>query len=82
MPWSAAWRCSSCSGSSLVWGSGPSDVYVVGDGGTLLHSTGNGVWTAEAIELAARADLNALWGDGPNDVYVVGARGTLLHKHR
>jgi hypothetical protein len=60
-----------------VWGSGPTDIYVVGD--AILHSTGQGVWTKEDLPPMA-GTLTSVWGSGPNDVYAVGPGATLLHR--
>lgn len=32
---------------TAVWGSGAHDVYAIGAGGTILHSTGAGDWTRQ-----------------------------------
>jgi hypothetical protein len=60
-----------------VWGSGPGDVWAVGNpsntGAFFLHSDGSG-WS-----IVSRADLsyaaNSVWGSGPNDVWTVGSGG-------
>ncbi len=66
-----------------VWGTSATDVYAVGGGGNgsavgvLLHSRGDGVWTAQAN--GSSAALTALSGAGPADLYAAGASGTVLH---
>jgi hypothetical protein len=60
-----------------LWGSGSGDVYAVGEGGTIYHSTGNGTWTSQTS--GTSQDLSAVWGSGSGDVYAVGASGTVLH---
>jgi cysteine-rich repeat protein len=60
-----------------VWGSGPDDVFVVGDGGVILHRTRDG-WQ-RAAEGLTTAKLAAVWGSGPGDVFAVGEAGTILH---
>ncbi|MDC0749280.1 WD40/YVTN/BNR-like repeat-containing protein [Polyangium mundeleinium] len=60
-----------------VWGSGPNDVYVVGAGGKILHSTDGLQWTAQPS--GTTENLYAVWGSGPGDVYAVGRGGTILH---
>jgi photosystem II stability/assembly factor-like uncharacterized protein len=63
-----------------MWGSGPNDVYIVGDSGTLLHSTdGAKTWTPEALGLT-NENLYSVWGIGTDHVYVVGNAGGILHK--
>jgi hypothetical protein len=59
-----------------VWGSGSTDIYAVGDAGTILHSAGDGTWVPEPLGLAgANAwQLNGVSGAGPNDVRVVGTQ--------
>ena len=62
-----------------VWGSGPNDVYVVGNSGTVLHSVDGIAWTP--LTSGTSVALNAVWGSGPTDVYIVGGSGTILHGH-
>jgi hypothetical protein len=50
-----------------VWGSGPNDVWAVGDVG-ILHWDGS-AWSAPPF---ASPLLVGVWGSGPNDVWVVG----------
>jgi hypothetical protein len=60
-----------------VSGSGPSDVYVCCTADAqVLHSTGNGVWTAQPT--GAAAPLHSVFALSPSEVYVVGAGGTIL----
>jgi hypothetical protein len=61
-----------------VWGSGPTDIYAGGFSDTLLHSTGNGVWTPQTIGNLGPFDL---WGSGPNDIYFAHAAsaGNVYH---
>jgi hypothetical protein len=51
-----------------VWGSGSNDIWVVGDGGTILHWNGSAWSSARSGTLAS---LLAVWGTGP-DVWAVG----------
>ncbi|MGH7294129.1 MAG: WD40/YVTN/BNR-like repeat-containing protein [Polyangiaceae bacterium] len=65
-----------------VWGSSADDVYVVGDGGVILHTTDRGkTWslTSVASPSGARTTFNGVWGSGPTDVYAVGTEGTIVH---
>lgn len=62
-----------------VWGSGPNDIYVVGDVGTILHSTGNGTWTQQ--NSGVTTPLEGISGVSANEIYVVGDMATLLHKN-
>jgi len=60
-----------------VWGSGPNDVFAVGENGVILHYDG---WTWSVMNGATLLiDLLGVWGSGPNDVYAVGESGTILH---
>ena len=54
-----------------VWGSGPDDVYVVGDAGVVLRWDGS-TWTE--LFVGAPDDLVAIWGTGPDDIVAVGGR--------
>lgn len=66
-------------GASLfkVWGSGPSDVYVVGEGGTIWHR-GAGGWVLEAEAPLVKANLLTVSGCSRGDLFAVGAR-TVMH---
>ena len=55
-----------------VWGSGPDDVFVVGQRGAVLRFDG-AEWTEDGV--GTSQDLIAVWGTGPGDVFVVGGRG-------
>lgn len=59
-----------------IWGSGASDIYVVGAGGMVLRFDG-AAW--KAVSVGVTVTLHDVWGTSPSDVYVVGAEGTALH---
>ena len=59
-----------------VWGSSPSDVFAVGERGTILHYDGS-AWSAMASGTSNR--LNGVWGSSSSDVFAVGEPGTILH---
>jgi hypothetical protein len=44
---------------NAIWGRSATEIYAVGDGGTLVTSTGNGVWMARAS--GTTADLSFIW---------------------
>ena len=59
-----------------VWGTSLSDVFVVGESGTILHWDSN-EWTV--MDSATAADLYEVWGTAPDNVFAVGEHGTILH---
>lgn len=59
-----------------VWGSGPTDVWVVGAGGVILRWNGS-AWSG--VTSGTGQDLHGLWGSGPSDVWAVGFAGTIVH---
>ncbi len=62
-----------------VWASGMSDVWVVGDGGIILHSVDGGAsWSFEVS--GTTAALRAIWGSSTTDLWIVGDEGTVLHR--
>ncbi|MBX3205290.1 MAG: hypothetical protein KF764_09485 [Labilithrix sp.] len=63
---------------SAVWGSGPNDVWIVGDRGTVRHWTNGPVKRWEIVAVPTDRDLHAVWGSGANDLWVVGDFGTVL----
>jgi hypothetical protein len=58
-----------------VWGSGSSDVFAVGQAGTILHYDGS---TWSPMDSGTTADLHGVWGTASNDVYAFGDSGTFL----
>lgn len=63
-----------------IWGSGPNDIYAVGDNGTegiILHSVGDGKWLTHATGVGDA--FFSVWGSGADDIYVGGSGNTLLH---
>lgn len=54
-----------------VWGSGPDDVYVVGQNGAVLHWNGT---VLEELHIGLGEDLIGVWGTGPDRVVAVGGR--------
>ncbi len=52
-----------------VWGSGPDDVFMVGEAGTIVRWNGAGYDTFPAL---TDATLFGVWGTGPDDVWAVG----------
>jgi photosystem II stability/assembly factor-like uncharacterized protein len=62
-----------------LWGSSTSDVYAVGDAGTILHSIDGGAnWKYETGGVTT--NLNGVWGSAANDVFAVGDAGVILHR--
>lgn len=60
-----------------VWGSSGSDVFAVGEAGTILHYDGES-WSTQSSPTSD--NLYAVWGSGANDVFAVGGLvGTILH---
>ena len=61
-----------------VWGCSPSDVFAVGQNGTILHYDGSG-WSP--MDSGTTKTLNGLWGTSSSDVYAVGATNgrVILH---
>jgi hypothetical protein len=63
-----------------LWGSGPDDVWAVGEAMTILHWDGT-TWTPTTLPTVdpalAESPLRAVWGSGPADVWAHGQ--VLLH---
>ncbi len=77
--WSEAFDASGVGVLSGVWGSGPSDVFVVGgtpEQGEIYHYDGT-VW--QAMNVPAVPLLACVFGFGPDDVYAVGEGGGALY---
>jgi hypothetical protein len=64
-----------------VWGSGPSDVWVVGTFGMVMHYDGAG-WTDIRPEpVNNTTTLTTVAGSGPDNVYAVGGFGNAIVAH-
>ena len=61
---------------TAVWGSSGSDVFAVGDLGTILHYDGSS-WSA--MSSGTTNDLWGVWGSSGSNVFAVGDFGTILH---
>ncbi|WP_428262798.1 hypothetical protein [Haliangium sp.] len=63
-----------------VWGSGPSDVFAVGDGGKVLYYNGS-AWSR--LNAGAVTTLRDVWGnDDRSDVFAVGDERTVVRYDR
>ena len=60
-----------------VGGSSPSDVWAVGAGGTVWHSTG-GAFT-QVTSAVLTGTLRAVWSSSPSEVFVVGTPSLAFH---
>ena len=61
-----------------IWGSGPNDIWAVGDNGTIRRLR-NGASRWDIVPSPTTEPLHAIWGSGANDVWAVGDNGTILH---
>ena len=59
-----------------MWGSAGSDVFAVGDDGTILHYDGSS-WSG--MSSGTSEGLKGVWGSQGSDVFAVGMDGTILH---
>jgi photosystem II stability/assembly factor-like uncharacterized protein len=62
-----------------VWGSSSTDVWAVGLGSTILHTTNGGKSWSAVIAAGFTGDWYAVGGTGPNDVFIVSTAGTTIH---
>ena len=60
-----------------VWGSGPDDIYVVGQAGKLVHSVGDGKWTTQST--GTTSHLTGIWAASATDIYVSVKANVILH---
>ncbi len=63
-----------------VWGSSANDVFICGQGGTILHWDGAAL-APQPTGLAANVTLFTVHGRAPNDVYAVGGLGSAVVLH-
>ncbi|MFN8459698.1 MAG: alpha/beta hydrolase-fold protein [Anaerolineae bacterium] len=59
-----------------IWGSSASDVFAVGQLGTIVHYDGS-AWSP--LESRTAKNFTGVWGSSPNDVFVTGTSGAILH---
>lgn len=62
-----------------VWGSGPNDIWAVGEIGTIRHVSSASADEWQIVQSPTHQRLNAIWGAAADDVWAVGDRGTILH---
>ncbi len=60
-----------------VWGSGPADVYAVGDAGAVWRYDGK-AWASQSTGVSR--DLRGVWGSHEENVFAVGVGGTALQR--
>lgn len=61
-----------------VWGSSATDLYAVGNGYAIYHSTGDGTWTQQTGPSGGNT-FEDVWGSGPNDIYLASQTGGVYH---
>lgn len=59
-----------------IWGAAASQIWAVGQNGTILRRTNEGMWTTETNLMVD--SLYAVWGTSANDVWAVGDASTVL----
>lgn len=65
-----------------IWAISTTDVWAVGDSGTIIHYNGT-KWDAVLAPIAkSGVNFRAVWAANANDVYIVGDGGTILKKYK
>ncbi len=59
-----------------IWGASTTNVYAVGDSGTIMHYDGT-EWSPESSGVSER--LFSIWGSSAESIYAVGDAGRILH---
>jgi hypothetical protein len=60
-----------------IWGTGPNNVYAVGEVGTIIRY--NGISFSKLPNIPTYQSLNAIWGTNAHNIFVVGDNGVILH---
>ncbi len=69
---------------NAIWGTGPSDVYLVGapvntaTSPTLFHYDGTS-WAQVVLSSTFNFNMTAVWGTNPTNVFTVGDKGAVTH---
>lgn len=61
-----------------MWGTSATDLYFVGDFGSIVHSDGTTL-TSQQNTNVTTANLYGIYGTSPTNLYAVGASGVILH---
>jgi hypothetical protein len=61
-----------------VWGLGPDDVWVVGQGSKTAHHWKGGAWASSSLPTKA-ADATAVWGPSASEIYLATGSGLFLY---
>jgi hypothetical protein len=79
LPVAPAWSAMTSGGTAhlySIWGSSASNVFAVGDNGTILRYNGS---TWSAMTSGTTRYLRGIWGSSASDVFAVGTGGTILY---
>ena len=63
-------------GLNSIWGSSETNIYAVGNEGTILKYDGAN-WSSDTSSTSKT--LNGIWGSGKSNIYAVGEEGTILY---
>lgn len=76
---SGSWLVQTANGTTELHGLGGAagELWAVGSGGTILHSTGGGSWSP--VTSGVGVTLRGVFATAANDVWIVGDGGTVLH---
>lgn len=62
-----------------LWGSSPTDVWAVGDAGTIRHLSTATAHEWDIVSSPTRQSLHDVWGSAADDVWAVGDAGAIIH---
>lgn len=62
-----------------IWGTSASDIWAVGDKGTIRHVTNANAERWDIVASPTKEPLRTVFGFAPNDVWAVGDNGTIIH---
>jgi len=66
-----------------IWGTSDTDIYVVGDAGTIMACTGASSCTTasnwKTVTSPSTSNLRGIWGSSNKDIFAVGYDGVILH---
>ncbi len=77
--WTTQWTGLEAQKLKAVWGSTGTDIFAVGDGGTILHSTDGTSWSEVQHGFSYDGEIRSMWGNTATEIFASGDYTTILY---